>query len=405
MKRMGIVTAAMTVTLTGPTAMAVQGPAKGYFCGGERATIVGTTGHDVLLGTTGHDVIVGLGGNDYLNGRAGDDLLCGGNGGDRINGGPGDDVLWGGGPVLPRGRDNRPSDQLNGGPDDDVMVAGAREISEPPTVISYEMSTVGVTADLGSGTVTGWGDDLIVGGPPGHQILFTGSRYDDQITGSEGFDEVRGGRGDDALLGLGGRDRLSGGEGADDLQGGAGDDVLSAGTGFDLVHGGDGRDLIRAADLRADDLFGDGGNDFVEVSTSDSPDWVLDGGPGHDRLDLQWTVYDGGVPVPAAVTTDMVAETFVFDDSAVTFPIRSFEAMYLWGRGSWTAWGSDGPDLYTAGSAVRLTAHLRGGDDSVYGSDRADLVDGGPGSDIAWTYRGADTCISIEETHSCETSG
>lgn len=404
MKRIAIIAAATAIGINGAAVTAAQATDQAYFCGGERATIVGTSGPDVLLGTTGHDVIVGLAGNDYLNGRGGDDLLCGGDGGDRVNGGPGDDQLWGGRGVVRPDSDYGPPDKLNGGPDDDIMVAGARERSQIATTISYDMSTQPVVADLGAGTVTGWGTDLIVGGDLDHPIEFTGSRYDDQVTGTEHFDVVRAGAGDDTLVGLGSRDYLYGGEGSDELQGGAGGDVLKAGTGSDLVHGGDDRDLIYAGDRHPDRLFGDAGSDQIEVEVGDSPDWEIDGGPGRDIADVQWTVFAGGVPVATPVTTDMIAETFGFDARGVIFPVRSLETLYLWGRGSWTAWGTEGNDVYSAGDSVRLTAHLRGGDDRAYGSAKDDFVDGGDGFDTAWTYSGVDTCISVEDADSCETS-
>jgi hypothetical protein len=56
-------------------------------CDGKPATIVGTTGDDVLRGTDGDDVIVGRGGSDRLVGRGGNDALCGGNGDDVLVGG------------------------------------------------------------------------------------------------------------------------------------------------------------------------------------------------------------------------------------------------------------------------------------------------------------------------------
>ena len=49
-------------------------------CSGERATIVGTQGRDVLRGSARRDVIAGLGGNDRLSGLEGNDLICGGKG-------------------------------------------------------------------------------------------------------------------------------------------------------------------------------------------------------------------------------------------------------------------------------------------------------------------------------------
>ena len=65
-------------------------------CDGKPATIVGTSGDDVLNGTESDDVIVGRGGNDRLVGGEGNDTLCGFSGDDTLVGGPGDDVMLGG---------------------------------------------------------------------------------------------------------------------------------------------------------------------------------------------------------------------------------------------------------------------------------------------------------------------
>jgi Ca2+-binding RTX toxin-like protein len=65
-------------------------------CKGIPATIVGTSGNDVLSGTPGRDVIVGMTGNDKLSGLAGNDLICGGKGKDKLIGGKGKDTLIGG---------------------------------------------------------------------------------------------------------------------------------------------------------------------------------------------------------------------------------------------------------------------------------------------------------------------
>lgn len=65
-------------------------------CGGRKATIIGTSGNDVLRGTNGVDVIVGLGGDDIIEGLRGRDRICGMGGNDRINGGPGNDRIDGG---------------------------------------------------------------------------------------------------------------------------------------------------------------------------------------------------------------------------------------------------------------------------------------------------------------------
>jgi hypothetical protein len=69
-------------------------------CRGRPATIVGTTGKDVLKGIPRKDVMVGLGGNDTLSGLAGNDLICGGAGKDTLKGDGGADLCKGG-----KGRD------------------------------------------------------------------------------------------------------------------------------------------------------------------------------------------------------------------------------------------------------------------------------------------------------------
>lgn len=67
-----------------------------HFCDGKAATIVGTSGNDLILGTAGNDVIVALGGNDTIYALGGNDTVCAGTGDDVIYLGPGHDVAFGG---------------------------------------------------------------------------------------------------------------------------------------------------------------------------------------------------------------------------------------------------------------------------------------------------------------------
>ena len=93
-------------------------------CGGKAATIVGTSGRNVLRGTPGRDVIAGLGGTDTIRGLGGNDILCGGRGNDALFGNKGNDTLLGhqGKDVL-RAAEGR--DVLKGGKDDDRIFGGA----------------------------------------------------------------------------------------------------------------------------------------------------------------------------------------------------------------------------------------------------------------------------------------
>jgi Ca2+-binding RTX toxin-like protein len=80
-----------------PSQTAVSIDVEPPACGGETATVVGSTGRDKLRGSRGPDVIAALGGDDVIKGAGGNDLLCGGPGTDEIRGGAGRDTVSGGG--------------------------------------------------------------------------------------------------------------------------------------------------------------------------------------------------------------------------------------------------------------------------------------------------------------------
>ncbi|HEX9855346.1 MAG TPA: calcium-binding protein [Acidimicrobiia bacterium] len=135
-----------------------NGSGKGE-CNYLDATIVGTSGNDVIVGTSGRDIIDAKGGNDVITGLGGRDVICGGKG---------DDVI----------RGNSGSDMLRGGPGRDKIIGGG-------------------------------GYDNLVGG-----------RHDDVLKGRNDNDRLWGNRGDDTLRGGAGTDWLYGGSGNDDCSGG-----------------------------------------------------------------------------------------------------------------------------------------------------------------------------------------
>ena len=150
-----LVGACTAVLLSGLSGSAV---AAAPTCFGTPATLIGTSGDDLLVGQSGvPDVIVGLGGNDVILGGdfygedevpgAAPDILCGGPGDDHVNGGPGPDRMSGGDGAdrlgMSLGADtmlgNRGADRLDegseadadsapdvlrGGPGDDVLITG-----------------------------------------------------------------------------------------------------------------------------------------------------------------------------------------------------------------------------------------------------------------------------------------
>ena len=83
--------------------------------------------------------------------------------------------------------------------------------------------------------------------------------------------------------------------GGDEMNGKGGNDDLDGHAGADTIHGGGGRDLLKGGDDKAaDQLFGDNGNDTIQVGTADQ----AFGGDGNDLFLLgtnrQFGAIDGG---------------------------------------------------------------------------------------------------------------
>lgn len=105
---------------------------KNPTCAGVKATIVGTSGADVLSGSSKRDVIVARGGADQILSSSGKDLICAGAGADLVKAGADDDRMLGAGgrdklsgqggndEVRGQGR----GDRLRGGTGDDLIVGG-----------------------------------------------------------------------------------------------------------------------------------------------------------------------------------------------------------------------------------------------------------------------------------------
>jgi Ca2+-binding RTX toxin-like protein len=136
--------------LRNPRGVAIEPPR----CAGRIATIIGTTGPDVITGSAANDVIAGLGAGDRINGLGGKDIICGAGGKDRLKGKGGTDLL------------------------------------------------------LGQG-----GADRLAGGKGRDKLK--GAKGRDRLRGQAGRDVLLGGAGGDRLIGGPGRDRLRGGPGRD----------------------------------------------------------------------------------------------------------------------------------------------------------------------------------------------
>lgn len=224
---------------------------------GNRCTVRGTPGDDVLVGTWRRDVICGGDGNDVLRGLGGDDVLLGGLGDDTLVGGPGDDLLQGGwGDDELDGRSG--DDTVEGGTGDDRILAsegpdGADVLIGGPgrDTVDYSARTGGVTLTLGGEADDGApGEGDSVGGPLNPWLRSTD------------VEELVGGSGDDTIVGWSLPETLVGGPGADVLRGGEGQDDL---RGQDGVAGNDRLDGEGSTDV----CTADAGDTLVSCNDPD----------------------------------------------------------------------------------------------------------------------------------------
>jgi Ca2+-binding RTX toxin-like protein len=253
-------------------------------CMGEKATIIGTDGDDLIAGTGKDDVIVTFAGNDVINAHDGDDLVCAGDGNDRIDGGDGF------------------FDGIDGGAGDDWIDGGDAAF----TFAIYDDSPGPVTADLVARTVTGDGADTLA-----NVNSLIGSQYDDVLKGDGQLNLIVGGDGNDSISARGFTDLLSGDAGDDVIDGGPGRDevsyyesprgvVVNLATGKAVGWGADRLQHVEDAEgSRLDDrllgnsavnrLEGAGGADRLiglgnnDVLTGIGGRDFADGGRGHDR--------------------------------------------------------------------------------------------------------------------------
>jgi len=363
-------------------------------CRGEAATIVGTSGDDVLQGSEerdviwagpGDDVVYGARGSDLICGGPGADMILGGRGNDTINGGPGDgdrvygglgDDKLGGGP----GDGDEVGgglgiDLVNGGPGDEDLVhgdygwdrmdggPGRGDLASFATNVAGGRGA-GVWASLRAGKARG----------DGHDKLFRfegieGSAFADTLIGDRGANLLDGGPGDDTLRGRAGRDTLIGGQGSDRCKG----DPARVSCGRErppkasayveiarAPHGGGGLAVV-----------GGGGRDDFSVA--------FDATAGVFALTAAKGIALGeGCTRPGADTTQAICDP--------EGPARWLMADLGPGNDRLRLEGS-----FAAVAEVRIGGGR--GDDTIHGSPEDDLIEAGPGSDRLHGGAGEDGLI------------
>jgi Ca2+-binding RTX toxin-like protein len=207
-----------------------------------------------------------------------------------------------------------------------------------------------------------------------------GTREEDVLIGGAGNDVIDAGAGIDHVDGGDGDDRLLGAAGADILMGGAGDDTIQAGSDNDWVDGNSGDDVITGGSGH-DTLFGGAGLDRVnggdgrDLALGGEGDDTLTGGLGRDLLIGGL----GGDSVSGSGGDILIAGTTAFDGNP-----EALEAILAeWSSGrSYTARSAN---LTGNGSGLRVNGNfflkVSGPDATAFDDPSVDLLKGTAGSD------------------------
>lgn len=214
-----------------------------------------------------------------------------------------------------------------------------------------------------------------------------GTQFEDRITGNDDANQLFGGKSKDVIWGEGGNDRVEGEDGNDILYGGAGEDTVLGGAGHDTLDGGLHNDTLDGGSGN-DDIKGGSGTDSLKGGDDDD---TLDGGGAGDRLEggLGDDTLDGGPRMGVGGADTAVYDTngHVYVDLAVgeasgamgndvLISIENVET----GNGDDVVFGSNGANVIETGGDTDIV-HAMGGDD---------VVDGGSGDDTLIGYTGED---------------
>ncbi len=244
----------------------------------QNVILYGGPGHNTLMAGSGSDTLVAGPGSGVLYGGSGDDVLYGGNlpGQDVPTGGATGTTTYKTGPgfVQAFGTVTSNNNVITGLNNTSGLSAGQFVYGVgivPGTTIVW---VSGNTIRISTPAQTSGSENLIFGGPEGHDTLIAGS----------GNDALFAGNGGDVLIG-GSVLRQTGANGVPGLAqlSSTGDYVLTQGAGRDMLEGGAGNDLLIAGPGSPGEILtaGTGNDTLVSENNGDN---VLQGGPGNDLL-------------------------------------------------------------------------------------------------------------------------
>jgi VCBS repeat-containing protein len=408
---------------------------------GGNDSIEGRAGDDTLIGGSGNDELYGEQGNDSLSGGDGTDYLYGGEGNDVLNGDKGDDNLFGnagndtfvfnrgdghdtvysydqsydtnlnqfvygvGLDVIQLGTDITPDNVILRRSGDDLYIYLNEVSSTADSIRVYQHFSTDSTAGYYQIDEIRFADNTVWNVSEIEARALLATEGDDVLYGNDNANLIDGLGGNDSIEGRAGDDTLIGGSGNDELYGEQGNDSLSGGDGTDYLYGGEGNDVLNG-DKGDDNLFGNAGNDTFVFNRGDGHDTVYSTDYFYDA-NLNQFVYGAGVDViqlGAAITPDDVILRRSGDDlyiylNEVSSTADSIRVSQHFSTDSTAGYYQIDEIRFADNtvwnvSAIEVRALLATeGDDSIYGNDNANRIDGLGGNDSIEGRAGDDTLI------------
>ncbi|WP_144185700.1 beta strand repeat-containing protein [Elioraea rosea] len=224
----------------------------------------------------------------------------------------------------------------------------------------------------------------IVGGTPTvantAQINVFGLGGDDVLT----LDESNGALPKAQMFGGTGNDAITAGSGNDLLFGESGNDTLLGRGGFDQLFGGSGNDVLIGGDAD-DQMFGGDGDDRMIWNPGDDSD-LMEGGAGNDTAEVNG---GGGAEIFTVTANGARVRFDRLDPAPFALDIGTTENLLVKMGG--------GDDRFSAtgnlGALIKITVDGGAGDDTILGSNGADVLIGGDGDDFIDGQQGSDVAF------------
>ena len=381
-------------------------------------TLTGSAFDDSIDGGDGNEIIFGAAGNDEIFAGDGDDILIGGSGDDLMFGNAGNDTYrfsagFGSDRVLVSDFSGEDSDVIEF--DATIAAADVRltlqgEDIDWGVLLSIDGSTDQITLrwldqsdeiHFDDGTVWTY-DDILSRLQPWQGVDLIGDQGTD-ILGTSGWDRLSanddvaslivGYAGDDFMTGSRANDILDGGTGNDVLRGDEGADTyrFSAGFGQDTIYdtqsgteesGPDVNHIVFDATISSDDIIVE--HDSVYGGDLTWADVILRVAGTEDRITLSSGFGDADYDIHFADGTVWNADDIRARWSLIDQPYQEGDqggGPLIGGATNDTIYGSNNDDIIEG----------RGGNDTLYGFDGNDILVGGTGSDQLYGYGGSDT--------------